>query len=435
MWLHEQGITGAQVMLACEDYPSLLDRQISKIRYEFPRELGELKESATRDFVLNHEYGNGRILLRNLDDPAKYLSAEFAGIALDELTRNELSVFNFLRSRLRWTGVKSPRFVAGTNPGGKGHGWVKDLWIERNFPMELRPLEKEFYFVPAKAADNPFLSQQYYEDLKTLPADMAKAYAEGSWEIFAGQFFSNWEKVKDRVVVRAESVGIKPWWPKWMSIDWGFEHEACIHWHTTEMRDAGNRHTTYREKVINHLSPVELAKLACELNGSDKIESIYLSPDAFAKRTSEEPISQQMGEVFRSAGLPYCSPADDDRVGGWMLMYHLLDTGEWQIADNCRRLVKNIPVLTRDPKKVEDVLKVTGDDPADCARYGLKSRLDSRDKPYEYRLTETLDAIPDYTQKHIMHLKMEDEHQEAGMELQQLFRRGRLGQRWKRRHN
>src|SRR5271167_1277603 len=78
MALAEQGIRGATVGLFCEDYPSLLDRQISKIRVEFPASLGELKESTTRDFQLADRYGAGRILLRNLDDPAKYLSAEFA---------------------------------------------------------------------------------------------------------------------------------------------------------------------------------------------------------------------------------------------------------------------------------------------------------------------------------------------------------------------
>lgn len=431
MWLNEQGIKGAPVMLACEDYPSLLDRQISKIRYEFPRELGELKESTTRDFVLNSEYGSGRILLRNLDDPSKYLSTELAGIAVDELTRNELSVFNFLRSRLRWPGVKHPRFVGGTNPGGKGHAWVKKYWVNqpRELPIELATLANEFYFVPARAADNSFLSQQYYEDLKTLPPDMAKAYAEGSWDMFAGQYFTNFDKVQH--VVRAEQVAIKPWWPKWISIDWGFEHEAAAYWHTTESSDAGDRHTTYRELVQNHLAPRELAQAIVERTGQDRISQIFLSPDAFAKRTSEEPIAQQLTEVFRAHGLPACAPADDDRVGGWMLMYQLLDSKEWKITDNCTRLIENLPTLVRDPKHVEDILKVTGDDPADAARYGLKSRLDSKQKPYEYKLVETLDAIPDFTQKHIMHLKMEDERRSEHAELQAIFRHR---PRWKRRN-
>jgi hypothetical protein len=58
----------AVVGLFCEDYPSLEDRHISKIRTEFPPSLGTFKESKSPQFTLRPEYGSGRILLRNLDD-------------------------------------------------------------------------------------------------------------------------------------------------------------------------------------------------------------------------------------------------------------------------------------------------------------------------------------------------------------------------------
>src|ERR1700734_2171276 len=100
MYLASVGINKAHVGLFCESYPALLDRQIGKIQTEFPRSLGEMKRGVTVDFVLNDEYGGESIQLRNLDDPAKYLSAEWAGIAVDELTRNPMAVFDFLRLRL-----------------------------------------------------------------------------------------------------------------------------------------------------------------------------------------------------------------------------------------------------------------------------------------------------------------------------------------------
>ena len=105
-----------------------------------------------------------------------------------------------------------------------------------------------------------------------------------------------------------------------------------------------------------------------------KIDAIYLSPDAFANRTGEASIAEQMGDVFVSAGLPRPVPADDDRVGGWMLMYQMLASGEWHLTDNCFELIRTLPSLVRDPVRVEDIEKCDGDDPADAARYGLKSR-------------------------------------------------------------
>ena len=107
---------------------------------------------------------------------------------------------------------------------------------------------------------------------------------------------------------------------------------------------------------------------------TEHIDAIYLSPDAFARRTDESSIAEQMGDIFVAAGLPRPVPADNDRVGGWMLMYQMLDAGEWFLTENCVELIRTLPSLVRDQARVEDVEKMDGDDPADAARYGLKTR-------------------------------------------------------------
>ncbi|HEV2386768.1 MAG TPA: terminase family protein [Candidatus Acidoferrales bacterium] len=400
--LAEEGVHNAQVGLFCEDYPSLQDRQISKIRFEFPPELGELRQGVTRDFVLWPGWGGGRIALRNLDDPSKYQSAEFAAIAVDELTKNGREVFDFLRTRLRWPGVDRPRFAGATNPGGIGHGWVKALWIDRKFPLELEPLAGEFTFVPARAEDNPHLTASYYEELKTLPPDLAKAYAEGRWDIFAGQFFDVFDP--SRHVLRAEEIRLEDWWPRWISIDYGFAHDSAVYWHCYD----GHRVYTYRELVENRLTPRELAFKVAERSGGEKIETIYLSHDAFARRTDEHTAALQMTEIFRARDLPSPAMADTDRKGGWLLMYQFLRDGKWLIADSCARLIATLPVLVRDERDVEDVAKMDGDDPADAARYGLKGRFSKPVPPPEDRLAAKLTAT-DPTIRNIQFLKAQEE--------------------------
>jgi hypothetical protein len=253
--------------------------------------------------------------------------------------------------------------------------------------------------------------------------------------------------------VRAETIDWKPWWPRWISVDWGFEHPAAAYWHAALPPGAGivpnschseggfrptnlsscegiaeseaeerslvgpagkggggslgmtpqdrnatadpspgrnrrpqdadpGRVVTYREYVTHRTPPRELAReiLARSLQSSgdrEKIDAIYLSPDAFARRTDEASIAEQMGDVFVAVGLPRPTLADDDRVGGWMLMYQMLDAGEWLLTENCIELIRTLPNLVRDTARVEDVEKVDGDDPADAARYGLKSRFGS----------------------------------------------------------
>lgn len=173
-------IKGVRAGLFCEDYVSLNDRHLTKIKYEFPSWLGKFNE-AKHEFTLAAEYGNGIIAFRNLDDPSKYLSVEFAVIAIDEINRNPKTVFDMLRSRHRWPGISDVRFIAGCNP--LGEAWVKNIWVKRMFPPDEKE-QYEFVFVPALPTDNPHLPAEYYKSLESLPENQRKAYLEGNWDAF-----------------------------------------------------------------------------------------------------------------------------------------------------------------------------------------------------------------------------------------------------------
>lgn len=175
-----RGIYNVDVMLACEDYPSLTGRQINKIAKEFPPSLGEIKSTKEKGlgFHLKKEYGGGSILLRNLDDPSKYQSFEFADIYIDELTKNPVRTFDILRGSLRWPGIEDNKFAAATNPDAN---WVRDYWIEGNFPEELKEAAKEFAFVPALPGDNPNLAESYWVELNRLSGALRQAWLHGDW--------------------------------------------------------------------------------------------------------------------------------------------------------------------------------------------------------------------------------------------------------------
>jgi hypothetical protein len=174
------GLKGVRAGVFCEDYPSLNDRHLTKVRFEFPEWLGTFNESK-HEFTLAPEYGSGIVAFRNLDDPAKYLSVEFAVIAIDEINRNPKTTFDMLRSRHRWPGIKDTRFIAGCNP--LGEAWVKNMWVKRLFPPDEKE-QYEFVYVPALPTDNPYLPQEYYKSLESLPEQQRKAYLEGNWDAF-----------------------------------------------------------------------------------------------------------------------------------------------------------------------------------------------------------------------------------------------------------
>lgn len=174
------GLKGVRAGLFCEDYPSLNDRHLTKVKYEFPSWLGVYNQQK-HEFTLAPEYGSGIIAFRNLDDPSKYLSVEFAVIAIDEINRNPKSTFDMLRSRHRWPGIKDTKFLAGCNP--LGEAWVKNMWVKRLFPKEEKE-QYEFVYVPALPTDNPHLPKEYYTALESLPETQRQAYLEGNWDAF-----------------------------------------------------------------------------------------------------------------------------------------------------------------------------------------------------------------------------------------------------------
>jgi hypothetical protein len=175
------------------------------------------------------------------------------------------------------------------------------------------------------------------------------------------------------------SVSLEPWWTRWISIDWGFEHPSAVLWHAAAPNGCV---VTYREFVQNRLSPRMLAAAIAERCAGERIGATYLSPDAFAQRSAEDTIAEQLARGLEMEGLPRPDPADNDRVGGWMLMYEMLREDAWLITRNCVQLIESLPTLTRDEHNIEDVLKCAGDDVADAARYGIKSRLDPRHSPH-----------------------------------------------------
>jgi phage terminase large subunit len=415
--------TGVNTLLLRRTFPELEQSLLLYFRRDVPRELylnfNDAKHVVT--WLNGSTTRFGYCAAEN--DVYQYQGAEFLFIGIDELTLFTLRQWQFLTSRNRCPVPGTfPNMAGATNPGNIGHAWVKSLWIDKQPAGGMENPEHydpdDYDFIPARVHDNPIYAadENYLKTLAALPSHLRRAFLDGDWDVFAGQYFDRFDVTHH--VARAEEIEWKPWWPRWISIDWGFEHPAATYWHAAApgRDESAPKQTvvTYREYVTHRTAPRDLAHeiIARSLASNDrdaqtnshpreKIDAIYLSPDAFARRTDEASIADQMGDVFAAAGFPRPVPADNDRIGGWMLMYQMLDANEWLLTDNCIELIRTIPTLVRDMARVEDVEKMEGDDPADAARYGLKSRYATRAAysterlPYEARLaSRVLSADP-----------------------------------------
>ncbi|MCM8808316.1 MAG: phage terminase large subunit, partial [Candidatus Omnitrophica bacterium] len=124
---------------------------------------------------------------RNLDEPEKYLSAEFALMAIDEITQIPLETFKILLTRLRYPGIEDTKFICASNPIGEHMLWVRQFFVEKNLPIEFEKYRNQIAFIKALPHDNPYLNDEYFEQLKSLPEKERGAFLEGNWYAFEGE--------------------------------------------------------------------------------------------------------------------------------------------------------------------------------------------------------------------------------------------------------
>lgn len=417
---------GCDTLLLRRTYPELESSLLAQFRRDVPRDAyknyNEAKHVVTWRNGSTTRFG----FCRNENDVYRYQGAEFLFIGIDELTHFTLKQWQFLTSRNRCSIPRSfPCMAGATNPGNVGHAWVKALWVDHAPPPGFERPElydpRDYEFVRARLDDNPIYAKDaaYRRTLEALPEHLRRAFLEGDWNVFAGQYFDVFEF--GRHTIRPEELRLEPWWPRWISIDWGFQHPSAVYWHcaipvahssvipseasnlsspfhrrdgsfagatrddslstqagyrppvTSHHSPTTCRIVTYREFVQSGLSPRMLAQAILERSGRERISEVFLSPDAFAHHTSEASIAEQLGEILAPGGLPRPCAADDDRIGGWQLLYQLLESDSWLITENCAKLIECLPQLVRDERRIEDIRKVDGDDPGDAARYGLVS--------------------------------------------------------------
>lgn len=377
--------------LFSEDYPTLRDRQVTKIVREFPTWLGELKETQ-RDglaYYLSPKFGSGVIMLRNLDDPSKYASVEFAAILVEELTKNKEETFEDLRTRMRFPGIPDRKFVGGTNPGQVGHGWVKRKWIEADENPKYKDLEQDrYFFIPAKFSDNKYNPDDYGLQLQSIrDPQKRKALLDGSWDVFEGQYFEEWNRQchvimpflpHDKVIVGG--------------MDWGRAKPFSFHLATVEKvfynTEKGDLKSFYRTKTFCEIygtekSPEEWSivikkQLAVKFKLTlDDISWVQCDPTIFNKG-NDNGVSIR-DQFYTNDNRWRClQPAKNDRIPGWAYMHKWLAIAPdgfpyWQVTSNCPNLIREMGDAVHDENIVEDIDSDGSDHALDDQRYMLRN--------------------------------------------------------------
>ncbi len=334
-------------------------------------------------------------------DLGKFQGREMHDLGIEECGDWEYECYEFLRGNNRSSVIGVPaRTMLTANPGGKGHKWLKRLFVEKRYEGKEKP--SDYNFVKALVEDNPMLQAAdpgYAERLESIKNQMLmQAFRFGNWDIAAGQFFSEFKR---ETHVLPASFKIQDHWPRSGSYDYGFSHPASWHWSAHD--EDGNTYI-YREIVQAGLDISQQAELVNKHKDSKLIPSFWAGRDCWSQRpTLDKSMPPTIAEMFAPLGI-YLKPANIDRKQGAARMreYFALRpialgklAAKLFILETCPITIDCITRMTHNPDDPEDVLKVDstsgdpyeGDDPYDSVRHLVMSRPSLAIKPKKWRGT------------------------------------------------
>lgn len=238
-----------------------------------------------------------------------------------------------------------------------GHGWVKRLFIDRDYRGTENP--NDYKFIPSLVFENKYIMENdpgYVKALENLPEDRRKAMLYGNWDVFDGQYF----RCFDRAIHVIEPFKIPDNWVRYRSIDYGLDMLAC-YWFAI---DSESNEYCYKELYESELIISEAAKRILEVNGDDKIKYTYAPPDLWNRRNDT---GKSAEEIFRNNGV-VLTKSSNDRIQGWYDMQEHLkvvetrdeQTGEikkkakLRFFPNCKNAIRTIPQLQYDEKDPND---------------------------------------------------------------------------------
>lgn len=290
------------------------------------------------------------------------------------------------------------------NPGGPSHSYFKRLFIDRRFEGE--EIADNYSFIQALVTDNKVLMEQnpdYINTLKKLPPKLRKAWLEGEWDVFEGQFFEDLRLEPD--IQAAVAAGCEddketlrkdrrwthviapfdphPNWKIYRSFDWGYSRPFSCGWWAVDFDGVVYRIlelygcTETPNEGVKWI-PETVFKTIHEIETEHrwlKGKQILGVADP-AIWNAERGVS--IAETAQKYGV-YFEPGDHERLPGWMQVHYRLAFDKngfpmMYVFDTCKAFIRTMPTLMYDDHKPEDLDSDGEDHVADEVRYFLMSR-------------------------------------------------------------
>ena len=339
---------GSKQIILRRTYPELDKSIIRTALGLYPREIFRYNSARHTGWFVN-----GSIIdfgyCDSENDVFKYQSAEFDVIRFDELTHFTEDIYTYMISRLRGANDFPKSVKSSTNPGGVGHTWVKERFIDIGEPDVVHQFSGgSRIFIPSKVQDNKFLMEKdsdYIKRLENLDEKNKQALLYGEWDIFDGQFFTEFDR-NCHIIAPFE---IPSDWRRYRVIDYGFDCFAVLWIAVNSVGDC----FVYREYAKPNMVISDGAKEVCDISVNEKTYATLAPPDLWS-RSQESGL--QRADIFRKSGLPLIK-SKNDRVTGWACVRELLrcnPTPKLKIFSNCTGLIKCLTSIRHDDVNPND---------------------------------------------------------------------------------
>ena len=316
------------------------------------------------------KFNNGSIIdfgyIQYEKDVYQYQSAEYDVIRFDELTHFTEFMYTYMISRCRGANTYPKRIKSSTNPGGVGHTWVKERFIDIGEPNVIHNCKLETgeevtrIFIPSLVTDNKFMLEydpDYIKRLDALPEKERKALKYGDWDIYDGMFFPEFK----RSIHVIEPFKIPNNWNRYIAMDYGLDMFAVLF----IAIDTKGEAYVYNEIHKPNLIVSEAVQTLKSYMRQDKYKYIYAPPDLWNRNRDT---GKSTAELFWEGGIDL-TKASNNRIAGWLNVKEWLrikkvrheQTGELyedsdlKIFSNCLNLIKYLPQLQHDEKEPNDV--------------------------------------------------------------------------------
>ena len=391
--LRQIGIPHYKGLILRKTYPQLAELVDKSLQY-YPRvDRGAVYNAATHAWRFS---SGAKIMFGSLPhakDRFNYQGQAYDFIAFDELTQFTWEEYSYLFSRNRPNGPGTRCYIRATaNPGGIGHGWVKERFISPAPPMrtvwdEVRVTfpsgrqesrRRSRIFVPSTVFDNEILLRNdpdYLTRLASLPEAERKALLYGDWDSFSGQVFTEWRNDPAHYTDRVGTHVIAPFripssWRIWRGFDWGYTRPFSVGWYAV---DRDGRMYRIRElygcRADGNGAPIpnvgirknadEIARMIRRIEAEDENlrgRRIFgVADPAIYQRNGGDSI----GALMEREGV-YWDKADSTRVAGKAQLHNRLAFDQSGIPmlyvfSTCRHFIRTIPSLVYSQVDVEDV--------------------------------------------------------------------------------